>query len=1072
VQEQSDGSITPELPGNEGGKEEVMVAKTRRRRSDCLAALLFAVLSAGAALAAVTGSLHVTVLDDSGNPLPGATVVIESPVQLGERVAITNVDGVVRFNAVVPGDYKVTARFPGAATVVLENNVVRLDSTTPVSIQLPREISETVVVTAEAPLVDVTSTTIGQDLDTRYVEEVPTVRTYQTNLNLVPGVDNGVGGNPVVQGGTSTDNLYLIDGINTTDPVTQTFGANINFDIIEEQNVHTAGHRAAYGGVVGLVSNLVTKSGGNTWSGGFNYFMEDADWSEDLKYRDSGSTKQTAWSTSYNLGGPILRDRLWHFSSWEVNDTEIVVVNTEGVEAPPRKFDSDYYFGKLTWQLNPNHRLNLQINGDPTDVPNSNALDPTIGPEQFAFTEQGGTNLSLRYTGVLSRDVVFEAQATRVRGSLDTYPANPGLGPNFSSVFGLSDAQFGRYNNEQYSDRDRDEYKADLSWFKHTSWGEHNLKFGVQYIETDFTSLNISSGGERYEDIPPIGFGSAADIINFGNPFFVQFVFWEGLVLENEGWQCSIGGLDCFDPEADALGTPSDQWLIHVPDGQGGFNDYSADDLVFPASLNAEAAADLGWLRFYRYQDSELQLGENPVGQDLLALYVQDEWRFRKWTTYVGLRVEQQKLRDTFGREFFEFDTTFSPRVGLTYDILGDGRHKVYGHWGRLYDPSSDGVTSFGNPAGDPRNEQQLWFDPLGDYFPIFSVGGIGTGAAVMAPVLKTPVTDELLVGWAGSLTDSLALEVTYVQRETTDIIEDLDPRPGQGPLNGSPTLEELGFGTAEIEDLPAAFVIYNPPGGVREYEGVNVSLRKRFSNRWSGLFGYTYGQFEGNISEDGAFGIIGDDYYLDPRLPYNYGKLGDIFNGGGVGSNDHFIKANGSYAFPFGLTLGGSITARSGYHYSLRDITTPNANVGDERTPTIWDGDPATLLNGLSVDTEAFSDLLGIEPGPELDAAIIGLMPLDLRSGRGAYSNDWVYFVNLSARYQFPIWKRLTGKLFLDVFTLLNQQDVTNTDGAFTVDAPVITPDNIGDRSIYNFQRPLARQFPRRYLLGIKLSF
>lgn len=1023
-------------------------------------ALVVALVFTGGAFAAVTGNIQVEVTDEAGEPLPGATITISGPAQLGERALITNSAGVARFNAVQPGPYTIRVGFPGLATVVSENNVVELEKTTIVPLRLDKGLQETVTVVGTRPDVDVTTTTIGEALDVDYVEELPQLRTYQGNLLLVPGVDNGTGGNPVIHGGTSRDNLYLIDSINTTDPVTQTFGANINFDIIEEQQIQTGGIRAEHGGVVGGVSNLVTKSGGNVWSGTLNYFRSDPDFEDSLKHNDAGGNTTTAWQASYTLGGPILKDKLWHFTSWEANDTEIRTVLQDGSLSQPRTFESDYYFGKLTWQVDPNHRLNLQINGDPTDIPNSNATDTTITEDQLSTQEQGGKNLSLRYTGVLGTNLVLEAQATRVRTNLDAYPAFPNLEPNVSSLFGGFDEQFGRYVNEQYSDRDRDEYKADLSYFLQSGWGEHNLKFGVQYTESDFTSLNINSGGESFSDLPAAVAGAGFD--NFGAfvqvfTGFADFV-WVGLADNNPTWTCTIAGTPC--DQAAPTADPT-QWVMTVP-GVGTFN---ANDLAFPSSVNSEAAA-AGWLRFQRNSDSMLELGSNPVGADLMALYAQDEWRAGRWTTYVGVRVEEQKLRDTFGNTFFEFDRTISPRVGVTYDVLGDGKSKIFGHFGRLYDPVADGLTSFGNPAGQPVTASELWIEPVNDFFTYFFTGGPG-GAAVVAPNLETPRTDEALLGYARTIGNNMSIEVTGIYRKTEDIIEDLEPI--LGALNGDPSLTELGFtdtngdGSVTTDDLAAPFVIYNPPGAERKYRGVDVVLRKRFSDRWSALAGYTYSDFKGNMSEDSQFGIIGDDSYLDPRLDYNYGPLGDVFSGGGVGANDHLVRVNGYYAFPFGLTVGTTLTARSGFHYSLRSITTPDGNTGDSRTPTIWNGDPTRIVDTLGIDRGLF--------GGATDQQIVDMIPFDLRSGRGSYEGDWLYFWNLSFRYRFPIYRGLTGALFLDVFNVLDEQDVTVFDGDLAATA-TITPATIGDRDSYVFQTPLTRQAPRALQLGVRLTF
>lgn len=137
-------------------------------------------------------------------------------------------------------------------------------------------------------------------------------------------------------------------------------------------------------------------------------------------------------------------------------------------------------------------------------------------------------------------------------------------------------------------------------------------------------------------------------------------------------------------------------------------------------------------------------------------------------------------------------------------------------------------------------------------------------------------------------------------------------------------------------------------------------------------------------------------------------------------------------------------------------------------------------MATSLILDRDAFSEHLGIPAelpdgsgNPALDEAIVGLMPLDLRVGRGAYENPSEYLFDLRCRYLFKICKRLLVELFLEVFNLFDRQKPSSLDGRLaTVGGAAVTSENISDRALYSFQVPTASQAPRRYQAGLRFSF
>ena len=234
----------------------------RMMRVVALAAMTIGIASGAYAQVASSGTIEVFVTDPQGQTLPGATVEASAANTTTKRVAVTDETGKAVLELLEPSEvYTVKITMQGFKEQVRENQLVRVAQVLTIRtvLALPG-VEEAVTVSAETtPLVDVRSATTGSDITLRLTESLPTGRSYQSYLQLVPGVlpdDPSAAGNPASRSGlnyndiggalgVSTDNLYYLDGINVTDPVTGTFGANMNTEVIAEQKVTTGGiHRA------------------------------------------------------------------------------------------------------------------------------------------------------------------------------------------------------------------------------------------------------------------------------------------------------------------------------------------------------------------------------------------------------------------------------------------------------------------------------------------------------------------------------------------------------------------------------------------------------------------------------------------------------------------------------------------------------------------------------------------------------------------------------------------------------------------------------------------------------------
>lgn len=461
---------------------------------------LFAALTASSLFAATTtGQLKGKVVDASGAALPGVTVTVTSPSQIGgPKVTVTGADGSFTFPALVPGEYKLNASLDTFQPLERDAVQVRLDRTTEIQITLGQPTTETIEVTAEAPVVDPEQVATAQTFTTQYLENAAigsANRSYQDVLTQVGGValQAGAGGNPSVYGSTLGENAFLVDGIDTTDPVTATFGTNFNFDAIQEISFLTGGFEAEYGRATGGVVNVLTKSGGNEFSGTADVRYKGDSFTQSGDHFDPDTESSKKIVPGATLGGPIVRDKLWFFLADQYNDSK----TREAFETATERFKGNYYLGKLTWQINPSWQAALKHTGDPADIDNSN-ISIGIAPEAATFQEQGGTITQAEASGVLTPSLLWEGKAARNRQKLNAFPEtrNFTAAGHFDLGTGL---QTGSSGNAQFSHRDRDELRTSLTYFTEAA-GSHEFKGGLERANLDFDSRNFNPAGFFYYD--------------------------------------------------------------------------------------------------------------------------------------------------------------------------------------------------------------------------------------------------------------------------------------------------------------------------------------------------------------------------------------------------------------------------------------------------------------------------------------------------------------------------------------------------------------------------------------------
>ena len=985
--------------------------------------LLAAAPGSAAAQVTTTGHIRAVVTDQDGLPIPGATVVAAAEDAATTRVAVTGRAGLAELPALNPSArYAVTVELAGFRTVRREGVLVRAGQTASIRITLPvGSLAETVVVTAAPPVVDVTSAVVAEDITLDLTEAVPTGRTYQSYLQLVPGVlpdDPEAPGNPASKSGlnysdiggatsVSRDNFYYIDGINVTDGVSGTFGANLNTEIIQEQQVLTGGIPAEYVGAPGLLSSVITRSGTNQFSGSVNYFFQnDGLVAED---RNAADQRFSRFDAAVTGGGPIVANRAWFFGSYRRLERADAVVALDGVEAI-RTVENvqDQFYGRGTWAPGTAGTLSFTFLNDPTDI--SGRRDRDVTNARDRRREQGGNNYHLKYNRLLGR-VLVEASYSRHNGEVSDFAVVPG--PRNSIVFReadartLADEQLGGFGLDDVDQRDTEGYKGTAV----VQVGDHALHGGVELLRNSNFRDTVYDGGLYTSLAAPLAGLTAGELIagSFSSTRF------------DPTNSSDHGG---FIRAVDRLPDRAAFYTLYDGDGDGTI---TQDELAARLAYDSTAGNPHGAVNYERLVQTGL--GAQETRSDGLSFFVQDTFSAGRHLSFnLGLRTERFAHFATDGTNIFTFDWTFAPRLSVSYDPTGGGRQRISAFYGKYYDPIRNNLTNFAGTVSGSVREEQVYAN---DQWVTYRVrGGPQQADALFAPTTRTPWTDDLQLSYETDLGEGRSVLVLYTKRRTRDIIEDYDlalyaRRPDgstsyPGPVEHADSLF-LGLDYFGYDAFPESnFVIATLAGGARDYQGVELTFRQRLRRNWQALAAYTYGHAAGNTNSDSNADFQGDVIWLDPRAPHQWGDQ--------PGSIAHLFKMSSSYFWDNGFQIGGN-----------------------------WRWNSGTLA---SRTFRAFGRNLPlrVEPGEAFEFAGVNrrwLSPLAV----GALRNPSYGIVDIRLMYNY----RFAGyrvELFADIFNVFDNQDAIRNQDLQAGEGGVA------------FGHGIRFTPPRRMFLGARLSF
>ena len=899
-------------------------------------ALLMAVLFAlPVAAQETTGALEGVVKDTGGAVLPGATVTLTGPA--GTLTTVTDGEGVYRFPRLPSGRYTIKANLDAFAPTEREVTVT-VGATSRVEFSLGiAKLTETVTVAARSSAIDLTTAATATNITRQKIEFIPRGRDFTDVVAQAAGAGNeSQAGGISIDGASGSENRFIIDGIDTTSPQEGINAIPMRAEFFEEVQVKSAGYVAEFGGSTGGVINAITRSGTNRFSGSVLSDFEwrkmggtvrpillDADTASGFDYVNPDKDDEYRIDPGFSLGGPIMRDKLWFFGSYQpgIRKTERTVTFDNG---DTNTFDQDFkvHYGAVNVSGNMGSKLLFRAGGNFSPYETERSLPTQTGqtsltsPDQYlrgtkgerktfsgsadyiptsrlAISARAGRALTdEQSTGVEFPGTIVQINTSSTLASLATIPAEFPRTRGFSSDVLIGDATA----RDEYI---RDYAAIDATYFVNAG-GEHQFKLGFQ---TEKISNDVQSGY------------NADRVIHYG-----------GL---------AYGDL---------------QGNVH--------------------------SGPYGIIRLLNIST----LGE--VSSRNNALFIQDNWRVRpNLTLNFGVRAEHERVPN-FGSAGvenpieFKYGEKLAPRLGFTYDPFSDGKTKIYGSWGKFYD-----VMKYEMPRGSFGGDKWVdyWFTWDNPNINVNNVASCATGTNTIAerpvcpggtfieafdqrhnaaedldhfvePDLKPMEQREFQFGasrefnWGNRL-GGVVLGARYVHKNLVRAIEDVG-------------VNVVGVGTQYYIANPGEGItlsLNDPsipafPKAKRDYDALEVTLERRFTDNWGLSASYTLSKLYGNYSglassdEDGRtspnvnrfFDAIENQFDRNAQLVF--GRLGT--------DRPHQFKAQFMYRFPFDLTMGLNQRIASGIPMS-EEAATPGGipffpygrgNMG--RTDTLFDTD------------------------------------------------------------------------------------------------------------------------------------
>ena len=818
------------------------------------------------------GKLTGKVLLPSGETLPGVAVVITSDALMtGKRTTVSTEKGVYVFLNLPVGKYKVSASLEGFKTVEQEDVTISAAGSVTLNLQMEiGTIEQKVTVTAVGSIVDVKTSTVDSKIDAEMLKKLPTSRDPFYDLSLTtPGmVDVGKDSSwlpsPTAYGGSSNENVFLVNGVNTTNPRAASWGSmvKVNYNTVEEVRVISLGSKAEYGSFSGVAIDVLTKSGSNKFHGNVGYYTmlgdpasnvpgkgDDlgGDWLYVNADDDIFTNSVKDMEFNFTVGGPLIKNKVWFYGGFDYLQANTHEPNFDVT----KDYGGRYYDLKLTAEPFAKHRMWVAYHHENNQNDGTSWGSLNWDTNAIYSTKTTNHTLSAQWQWSLTDTTFFSAKFLGFWTDEDpTLPGNAPSNPayiNWWKAVPTDMAVNGSFHYVEAQESSRNTIQADVSHYADDFLGEHDIKFGVQYT----TGRGNWFGGYFH-----------------GYANYAYLYRWTYNIQYMKDWYGDTGiKMYMRQPHRDPFLT------VRTADSLGIFFDDQW-------TIGNRLTINLG----LRYDRMTTKYGEGG------KVYYQPE----SASMINDLRVKREREGSD---NIFDFKT-WSPRIGLTYMLTTDGKTVLRASYGRYYAPVNVENLGGTGPDADPlRTVNYQYTVPFIDNDGDGEVFGQDTVDATrllhtttpdsfyetisdpswylkVADDLKDQHTDQFTLSLERELFKDFSVTATYIYKQTKNIIVrwpinevtgtdwDYTRVPfvteygetinlygviekdwnGDGAIDGGDVQWVQDHGDFETRNMPDI----DGKKARRLYQGFQFVMHKRYSNRWQMLASFLYSTSEG----------------------------------------------------------------------------------------------------------------------------------------------------------------------------------------------------------------------------------
>ena len=899
---------------------------------------LFFILCLSAGLAAAsfaqrqTGSIKGIIADTEGDALPGCTIYLKSESLMGIRTYRTAEAGTYRFPFLPPGTYIIKAEIPGFKIVTRGNILVRMGMVATIDIIMEMTtIEEEVTVIANPPVVDVEQTKISVIMDKALLKNIPMARDLYDIINSAPGAISEYDEyrrTTSVRGSTVLGNTYALDGVNLNDSGARYLQTNVNFDVMEEVEMVLGAHPPEVGFTDGAYINVVTRSGGNRFSGGAvvsytnDHLVQDL-WPDEVIQAlgiSKSETEKSWFDGSLSLGGPIMTDRLWFFSNIHC------IKHTEGTNFVP--FTDPYlgrYHGPLDWsheekmgfaKLTSQLTSNIKIMGTFNFVeryqpmfewPGSARIPQAthIMDHEKVYMGNGIVNY------ILDQNTFFELRVNYVQRWWPLLLQEEARGlPQIRNIGALyRDITTASLNQTTLSKKLQTE--AHFTRFQDNFLGgNHKFKGGIEF--GDFSSVR----GAWCQD-------NLLWYWRDDSPYYYGTTTWKGIPDVGRGY---IYFYTCG-PDKGSTKFKYNTRRIGA---------YIQDSVTYVGrlTLNLGLRFDRSWC----WQPAVIKAAcGNPVSIYVGENYVKPYTAERYPETFPDGINPFGELSYEGWKDILVWNA-WSPRIGLTFDIFGNRKTVLKATFSRYTEYLMSQYFGLLHPFRSFLYSTFYWYDvnfnkqvDEDDDFTIYPVDYRALDSAFIAnkrdPDISSPLNDEFTLGIWHELFKNFSLGVNFVFKDKKNIFEDGLYAPDTGewwyhmdqaatkkywiPFTAVVPSEDYGDSTVTFyvrkNDAPDLFNrASNLAELKRKYWALELLFNKRMADRWQLSGSVVYSKSYGNIGvwfddSSGWSGAAGNPN----EFVNTYGRLGV--------DRPLQIKLMGTIKLPYGIFLSAYYRYDSG---------------------------------------------------------------------------------------------------------------------------------------------------------------